>query len=348
MSTSAQESEKDASTSDSAAGGDNGAAESAPAVSGEWNAGALSEDEADRLSERFRPSWAGFDDDEAFSAPAPEPAPVAAAPAPVSAPAAPPVAPPAPIVMPPVASSQPAAAPSSAITAPMSPVAPSRAIVTDAYAAIDPLTLPKQSMSRGMMLGIGIGAVALVAVIIGLVTSGDSDAEEIASAGSAPSVEQAAPTEPRATEEAVAPAPTPTPTTTAAAPAEPEPAAAIPAPPPAPPRVHVQIRTEPASATLSIDGRRVDNPYTTELEAAAGDHTLLASAVGHEPRRETVRFDTDVDLTLTLTPSAPPAAPARTVRAARRASRMRAAMAAAARMTTTPAMRGSFVTTNPY
>jgi hypothetical protein len=124
-------------------------------------------------------------------------------------------------------------------------------------------------------------------------------------------------------------------------------AAAAPTPPPEPATVRLRLRTTPASATLSIDGRRVDNPYRAEHREGTSVRVEVA-ANGYQPHTGTVELDRDRTLNIRLQRAArtrvaqqPRTRPTQ-MRARTRPTQMRATA-------TATAMRGAgFVTDNPY
>jgi eukaryotic-like serine/threonine-protein kinase len=72
------------------------------------------------------------------------------------------------------------------------------------------------------------------------------------------------------------------------------------------PVVHVSVVAYPKHAQLSLDGHRVDNPFTQELAARNSPHRLEASADGYQPSSQVVSFERDVKLVLELEKSARP------------------------------------------
>jgi hypothetical protein len=75
---------------------------------------------------------------------------------------------------------------------------------------------------------------------------------------------------------------------------------AAPQPPPERQLVHIRVSTRPAEATLTLDGRPVQNPYDVRMERGGGDHVLEASAAGFKSRSLRVDFDRDRSVTLRL------------------------------------------------
>jgi eukaryotic-like serine/threonine-protein kinase len=81
------------------------------------------------------------------------------------------------------------------------------------------------------------------------------------------------------------------------------------APTPAPSRtVNVSIEARPESATMSIDGSPVPNPYVAARSYDAVPHALRVSAPGYATEEVSVRFDADVRMFRALSPVAAPAA----------------------------------------
>jgi hypothetical protein len=61
------------------------------------------------------------------------------------------------------------------------------------------------------------------------------------------------------------------------------------------------VSTSPAVATLTLDGAPVANPLDASFPKG-GQHSLAASAVGHQSVTKTVSFDRDVKVSLQLRP----------------------------------------------
>src|SRR5690606_36560751 len=85
----------------------------------------------------------------------------------------------------------------------------------------------------------------------------------------------------------------------AAAPAAPAPPEAPPPPPPTTARL--RVRTVPPTAALTVDGRRVANPYEAELPLGARVR-IEAEAEGHRDASRTLRLTGLEEITLTLAP----------------------------------------------
>jgi serine/threonine-protein kinase len=94
-------------------------------------------------------------------------------------------------------------------------------------------------------------------------------------------------------------APGPTATTTPPAPAPPEQRSP-------PSTIGVDIRISPATATISIDGKPVNNPFAQQFPSDDAVHTVRASAPGYAPKSLTVAFNANVRLDLNLDRLAPP------------------------------------------
>ena len=99
-------------------------------------------------------------------------------------------------------------------------------------------------------------------------------------------------------------------------PAQPVPAQPVraqpvpPSAPEAPATVRVAIRTDPAGAHLEVDGRSA-NPFVGTLSPDGRPHVVSASLPGFKMVRQSIVFDRDRDLVLTLVPGSAPTAPAR-------------------------------------
>jgi hypothetical protein len=134
----------------------------------------------------------------------------------------------------------------------------------------------------------------------------------------------AAPVEPAATSRPSSAPTTAHPSTAAAAPEDTAEAESV----------HIQIRTRPADAQLTMDGRPVTNPFDARV-FPSGEHRLIASKEGYEDHTASLRFDRNRSVTLTL-------------------QRARTSTAAPSSTTTTrprrrPTKRStSFVSDNPY
>lgn len=74
------------------------------------------------------------------------------------------------------------------------------------------------------------------------------------------------------------------------------------------PRVYVEIRTDPPSAILEIDGQRVANPFMRSGAGDANPHQVTAALSGFDSVQQSVRFDHDHLIVLRL-PALQKAAP---------------------------------------
>jgi serine/threonine-protein kinase len=83
--------------------------------------------------------------------------------------------------------------------------------------------------------------------------------------------------------------------------------AASPAPAPAVRMVHVQLAATPKSASLFLDGSRVDNPFAGTFAADSAPHAVHAEAPGYAAASTDVALDRDVNVVLPLTPAKPAA-----------------------------------------
>jgi serine/threonine protein kinase len=70
-----------------------------------------------------------------------------------------------------------------------------------------------------------------------------------------------------------------------------------------PRRVSISIEARPASASISLDGVSVPNPYVAERAWDAETHHLQVSAPGYVPEEASLRFDTDVRMFRALSPA---------------------------------------------
>lgn len=68
--------------------------------------------------------------------------------------------------------------------------------------------------------------------------------------------------------------------------------------------VTIRFRAEPASATLFLDdGSALPNPYQLSVAPDRGTHRVRAAAAGFSDRVQEVRFDSDKEVSISLTPS---------------------------------------------
>ncbi|MBI2893667.1 MAG: protein kinase [Deltaproteobacteria bacterium] len=74
-------------------------------------------------------------------------------------------------------------------------------------------------------------------------------------------------------------------------------------------RIHVAIRTQPAGATIELDGARVQNPYSAPHDVSKAAHEIRVAAAGHLPEKRQITFERDVDLEIALRPAAEAAPP---------------------------------------
>jgi eukaryotic-like serine/threonine-protein kinase len=70
-------------------------------------------------------------------------------------------------------------------------------------------------------------------------------------------------------------------------------------------RVRIQIKAQPSTAKLLLDGIPVDNPVVVDRPFDEQDHTLEASADGYETETRVVRFDKSREVGVTLKKRAP-------------------------------------------
>lgn len=175
--------------------------------------------------------------------------------------------------------------------------------------AADAVELPQSSSAKYFLFA---GAAVLLLAVGGLAYAflgGDEDPDEAdTTAAAAPTqtpdeapevteptpAEQTEPPEPAAPSEPVAEATE----ATEAEPAEPE-VVEEPAEPPPPTTAALVVRTTPPSATLTLDGETVANPYDGQVEIGSS-HRLVAELDGYRAARQSVRVNRDRELTLTL------------------------------------------------
>jgi len=65
--------------------------------------------------------------------------------------------------------------------------------------------------------------------------------------------------------------------------------------------VRVKVTAAPPSAQITVDGAPVPSPYEARVARDTREHVLRVEAAGFEPHVETVRFDSDVTMVVTLT-----------------------------------------------
>ena len=94
--------------------------------------------------------------------------------------------------------------------------------------------------------------------------------------------------------------------------APPQPVTTREAPPPEAAHVEIVVRASPPFAQITIDDRRVENPFVAAFPKDGTTHRIEARAWGYEPKSEAVPFaaDTVVDLSLyrRASPATPPVA----------------------------------------
>ena len=131
----------------------------------------------------------------------------------------------------------------------------------------------------------------MVAIIVGVI--------HLASSSAAPPRPPIANT---TTPDIAPPAPPPVTPNVAARPAPHPPTVPAPPPPPAAPtEIHVKIVTNPADATVILDGNRLGHtPYEGKLPVATGTHVLKIRRRGYTSLKLDVDLDKDLDKTLTL------------------------------------------------
>jgi hypothetical protein len=217
----------------------------------------------------------------------------------------------------------------------------------------EPVVLPSSGSAK---LFLAIGAASIVGILIigsAIVLTNKDDEPQRDHRAAAPS--------PAPTPSAPAPAPSPAPVVapepavaaapaiepTAAAEPVPEPVLAPepPPPPPAPATTTLRVRTEPASATLTVDGRPASNPFEADLAIGARVR-LAADAEGYRSASRTIRVEggapaQEITLTLAARP-APRATPPRTAAPRRTPPPRRAAQPR------TRSRGAGFTTDNPY
>jgi hypothetical protein len=70
-----------------------------------------------------------------------------------------------------------------------------------------------------------------------------------------------------------------------------------------PEEVTIDIRVNPISAKLFVDGVAVTNPHRTRVVPAAFKHSIRAEADGYETRTQTVAFDKERSIEIALLPA---------------------------------------------
>jgi serine/threonine-protein kinase len=92
--------------------------------------------------------------------------------------------------------------------------------------------------------------------------------------------------------------------------AKPTPAAQVPSPAPAAAPVRLILQAAPKEAVLFLDGERLpSNPFSTTRPRDAREHELLVEAEGFEPLKRTLHMESDQELSLSLSRSAPATSP---------------------------------------
>jgi serine/threonine-protein kinase len=124
------------------------------------------------------------------------------------------------------------------------------------------------------------------------------------------------------------------------------PAARPPQPEPQPPLIEVAISASPATASISLDGRRVTNPYRDLLRAR--EHAVVEiSAPGHRSRRLELPLGSNISWHVVLVANPPPAAaPPPDPAAAKPSVKPQRKQIARPRSPQAPTVRGLF--RNPY
>jgi len=155
-----------------------------------------------------------------------------------------------------------------------------------ATANATPATTGRRFSKRGAIESAIV--LAMVAIIVGVI--------HLASSTAAPRVAKATP------DLAPAPVPPPPAPNVAARPApHPPTVPPPPAPPPAPTEIHIKIVTNPADATVILDGNRLGHtPYEGTIPAATGTHVLKIRRRGYTSLKLDVDLDKDLAKNLTL------------------------------------------------
>ena len=75
--------------------------------------------------------------------------------------------------------------------------------------------------------------------------------------------------------------------------------------------VHLKVTTTPASAVVTVDGAVIVSPADTKMLKDGRDHVVKVEAAGFEPHIETVKLETDIAMSVVLSPmpTAKPPAP---------------------------------------
>jgi serine/threonine protein kinase len=106
-------------------------------------------------------------------------------------------------------------------------------------------------------------------------------------------------------------------------------------------RIEISVRVTPSNAEVTLDGARIEMPFSARIEPDARIHHVVASLDGYEPEERAVVFDADVDLRLTLRESSFEPLEAEVASTSRRSARARRRAAAATRPATTSSHRES-------
>jgi serine/threonine-protein kinase len=89
----------------------------------------------------------------------------------------------------------------------------------------------------------------------------------------------------------------------------PTPPTPTPETPSVPDHVRIKLKAVPSSARITIDGAPVSSPYEASVPRDARERKIQVEAPGFESQSETVKFDSDVAMVLTLKSSAHSPAP---------------------------------------
>jgi hypothetical protein len=147
-----------------------------------------------------------------------------------------------------------------------------------------PVSYPGKKTPVGLIAGVGIGVLAVIGVVVMLRSNTDSKTAETSAAVSSPAAVAAPP----GTGAAQAPAASSPPTSAAAA-------------APSATDMKLRIAAKPEGARIRVDGRLMKgNPLFVAFPRDDRDHVLTINADNYHEYVETLRFDQDLDLEISL------------------------------------------------
>jgi hypothetical protein len=117
---------------------------------------------------------------------------------------------------------------------------------------------------------------------------------------------------------------------------------------PTPATIRLALRASPAQAVLFLDGVRLEStPYASSVPGDPGEHELRVVADGFTPVVRSLRFDADIELRLSLEPSAVASASSKNTPRASRTANGRAGRRALSRSKTLPRAAASSIHRTP-